>query len=74
VLTCLVGIDSYAQLPEKAEDISPLLVGESIPDVLLKAVDGSEIQVSDIISYGPTVLLFYSYPLYTSISLKNARK
>lgn len=59
LLAGLVGAQSYAQLPEKAEDISPLLVGESIPDALIKAPDGSEHQVLDIISQKPTVLLFY---------------
>ncbi len=59
LLTGLVGFQSYAQLPEKAEDISPLLVGESIPDVALKAPDGSDLQILDILNQKPTVLLLY---------------
>lgn len=31
---------SFAQLPEKPEDISPLLIGEKIPDITLETVDG----------------------------------
>ena len=58
-LAGLAGIQSHAQMPEKAENISPLLIGESIPDGLLKAPDGSQIRISDIISLKPTVLLFY---------------
>ena len=48
-----------AQIPEKAEDISPLLIGEIIPDVILKAPDASDHSVLDIFSKKPTVLLFY---------------
>ncbi|MGQ1890538.1 peroxiredoxin-like family protein [Thermophagus sp. OGC60D27] len=48
-----------AQLPEKAEDISPLLNGESIPDVNVTSPDGKEHRLLDIVSQKPTVLLFY---------------
>lgn len=55
----IIGIQSYAQLPEKAEDISPLLIGEVIPDVQLKAPDTREHSISNILSQKPTVILFY---------------
>lgn len=48
-----------AQLPEKAEDISPLLPGEKIPDVTVKASDGNDHRVMEIFSQKPTVILFY---------------
>ncbi|PKP51386.1 MAG: antioxidant AhpC [Bacteroidetes bacterium HGW-Bacteroidetes-1] len=48
-----------AQIANKAEDISPLLIGESIPDAGLKAPDGSEHRVLNILSKKPTVILFY---------------
>ena len=48
-----------AQVPEKAEDISPLLIGESIPNVELKTTEGSKQSVLNIIGEKPTVLLFY---------------
>lgn len=48
-----------AQIAEKAEDISPLLIGETIPNVELKAADGSANDVFNIIKNKPTVLLFY---------------
>ncbi len=59
VLTGIIGIQSYAQLPEKAEDISPLLIGEVIPDAVLKSPDASDHSVLGIISEKPTILLFY---------------
>jgi peroxiredoxin len=48
-----------AQIAEKAEDISPLLIGENIPDVVLKATDGSSRNILEILGEKPTVLLFY---------------
>jgi len=55
----IVSIPAFAQLPEKDEDISPLLNGETIPDIALKAPDGSTHQVAQIIEEKPTILLFY---------------
>ena len=48
-----------AQIPEKAEDISPLLIGEIISDIVLKAPDASEHSILNILSEKPTVILFY---------------
>lgn len=59
VLTGIIGVQSYAQLPEKAEDISPLLIGEAIPDVVLKSPDASDHSILGIIGEKPTILLFY---------------
>jgi len=48
-----------AQIPERAEDISPLLIGENIPDHILKATDGSDQSVSELFREKPTVLIIY---------------
>ena len=61
LLFLLLGINSglLAQIPENPEDISPLLIGESIPQGALVAPDGSDHSISEIIKNQPTVLLFY---------------
>jgi len=61
VLTVILisGMVSKAQLPEKAEDISPLLNGEILPDAVLKAPDGSEHNLIDLVKQKPSVILFY---------------
>jgi hypothetical protein len=38
-----------AQLPEKAEDISPLLNGEMLPEAVLKSPDGKEHWFSELL-------------------------
>lgn len=48
-----------AQLPEKAEDIAPLLNGETVPDAMLTSPDGKDFHLKKIIQQKPTVLLFY---------------
>ncbi|PWI31074.1 antioxidant AhpC [Flavobacteriaceae bacterium LYZ1037] len=50
---------AQSQIPNKAEDISPLLIGERIPNANLLDVEGHEIQLKDIIKVKPTVLVFY---------------
>jgi len=54
-----IGIHSYAQLPEKAEDVSPLLIGEVLPDNKLRNSEGIEESVLNVLSEKPTVMLFY---------------
>ena len=61
ILTGLVlaGFSVSAQIPERADDISPLLIGEIIPDAILKAPDGSDHSILNVLSNKPTVMLFY---------------
>jgi len=58
-IVAMMPVTSIAQLPDKAEDISPLLYGEKIPKGVLTAPDGETHQVSEIIKKKPTVLLVY---------------
>ncbi|MFO8001747.1 MAG: peroxiredoxin-like family protein [Marinilabilia sp.] len=58
-IIAFLAASTNAQLPQKAEDISPLLFGETIPDVALTATDGTQHQLYSVIKEKPTVLLFY---------------
>jgi len=44
---------------DKAEDVHPLQLGDSIPDGKLKTVDGKTFRLSSEILKKPTVLIFY---------------
>ena len=55
----VIGFQSYAQVADKAADISPLLIGEVFPDILLKSQEASEHSILSILSKKPTVILFY---------------
>jgi len=46
-------------IPEKPEDISPLLNGEKIPTVMLPDASGKNFNLNKAISEKPTVLVFY---------------
>ncbi len=61
ILTLTLGFTAqdFAQLPEKAEDISPLLIGESFPGVEVNSLDGSPISILSIAKEKPTVVIFY---------------
>ncbi len=56
-LSCTSNID--AQVPEKAEDICPLLIGETLPKGNLQDEEGKIILLKDLIEATPTVLVFY---------------
>lgn len=46
-------------IPAKANDISPLLIGEKIPNAVLKSPDNTDVQVRDLLKKKKTVLVFY---------------
>lgn len=48
----------FAQVAEKAEDVSPLLIGERIPGATLKAADGKSVTTSSLWK-GNTILIIY---------------
>ena len=62
-LLVFVAITSLAnaqnQIPENANDISPLLIGEKIPNFALKSTENKEIQIGDLLKKKKTVLVFY---------------
>lgn len=48
-----------AGVPVKAEDISPLLIGESVPELTLVSAAGKDVNLNQTIAQKPTVLIFY---------------
>ncbi len=54
---CTTSID--AQVPEKAEDIAPLLIGEVLPTAVLQDSKGNNVSIQEILKIKPTVLVFY---------------
>jgi peroxiredoxin len=52
---CCIG----QQLPAFAEDISPLLIGETVPDMALLDISRDSVRLSDLLSVKPTVLIVY---------------
>lgn len=48
-----------AQVHENAEDISPLLIGETLPTATLQDMNGVAVDLQNIIKEKPTVLVFY---------------
>lgn len=50
---------SYAQLPAKPEDISPLLVGEIIPNATVQTIDAKPVTINSLLRVKKTILIFY---------------
>ncbi|GAB3023533.1 peroxiredoxin-like family protein [Spirosoma pulveris] len=59
IATFLFAFTVADTIPQKPEDISPLLIGETIPDVHLQSVDGKSVSLSGEVARKPTVLVFY---------------
>ncbi len=58
-LLLILCCQSFGQLPEKAEDVSPLLTGEYFPDVEVTNREGQSISILEVIKEEPSVILFY---------------
>ncbi len=52
------GVD-YSKAALSADQVSPLAVGDTLPDVALKTVDGEEVYLQSMAGEGPLVLIFY---------------
>lgn len=48
-----------ADIPAKPDDISPLLIGETIPDVPVLTMTGQSVSLRSEVAKKPTVLVFY---------------
>ena len=51
-------IDSN-KIPTKANDISPLLIGERIPEIKVTSVQGKSVSIKKVVSQKKTLLIFY---------------
>lgn len=49
----------HAQIAEKAEDVAPLLVGETFPNIEVTGTDEQTIGFLEVLGKKPTVLIFY---------------
>ena len=58
-LFLFVSTIGNAQLPQNAEDISPLLIGETLPEATLLDENGKSINLNAEIAKKKTVLVFY---------------
>jgi peroxiredoxin len=55
----LAFVSPLPDIPGKPEDISPLLVGETIPDVTLVTMAGQPVNLKAEVAKKPTLLVFY---------------
>ena len=50
---------SASKIPTQASDICPIKVGESLPDITLKDINGQSFDLNKAIKQAPTLLIFY---------------
>lgn len=58
-LTGNSALGAETQVADSAEEICPLLVGQSVPDVQLTTVKGRAFDLTEAIAEKPTLLIFY---------------
>lgn len=52
-------LSAQTELPKTAMEISPLLIGEKIPNLSLKSADNVDVNLSDLFANKKTILVFY---------------
>ena len=55
----LLGMQVKGQVPTSALDVSPLLIGEKVPDGKLTDTKGNTVSFSSLVKDKPTVVIFY---------------
>jgi peroxiredoxin len=55
----LVPVVLFSQVPSRAEDVRPKMVGEYVPDLVLKTSQARDIRLHDLLKKKPAVLIFY---------------
>jgi peroxiredoxin len=55
----LIGCSNQQSIPLVAEDISPILIGETLPNGNFQDVEGEFVQLKAILEEKPTILVFY---------------
>lgn len=59
VLVAQAGKDGQVSVAESADKTCPIKVGQSVPNVSLKTVDGKDKRLLDITGQKPSLLIFY---------------
>ena len=54
-----IGCTNQLSIPLVAEDISPILVGETLPNANFQNAEGEYVQLKAVLEEKPTVLVFY---------------
>ena len=54
-----IGCSDQQAIPLVAEDISPILIGETLPNANFQNVEGETVQLKAILEEKPTILIFY---------------
>ena len=59
VLTLAAGWAGAADPAASAEEICPLTIGARLPELTLRAGDGSSVNLNETVAAMPTILVFY---------------
>ncbi|MFT6269475.1 MAG: peroxiredoxin [Alphaproteobacteria bacterium] len=63
ILLSIVSLQVFAvdrtQIRDKAEDVTPLLNGATVPNVTVKTADGSPVSLQALLMQKPAVIVFY---------------
>lgn len=58
-LSAKENTDQYIKIPDSTEDICPILIGDSLPTIVLRTADNTLFDLNAKIAEMPTVLIFY---------------
>lgn len=59
VCSSVFAHDHDKQVALKAEDVCPIKVGETLPDVSLQGIDGKPVSLKALVKGAPSILIFY---------------
>lgn len=75
--TLLAANSTHAKkIPSSAEDVQPIMVGQTLPKITLTGVDGKPVDLNQSVTQQPTLLVFYrgGWCPYCNAHLADLRK
>lgn len=59
LVTVTTVANAQNAVPKSATDIAPLLIGEKIPEIILKSSENTDVQLADLLKKKKSILVFY---------------
>ena len=59
IVLLALSLNVFAQVADKAENVSPLMISQSVPKIDVLSLEGKAVKITDVIKEKPSVLVFY---------------
>ncbi|MBD3223297.1 MAG: redoxin domain-containing protein [Caldithrix sp.] len=72
LMTVTASLKAGDRIANRADEIQPLLIGDNVPNTMVKNIEGQDVRLLDLIKRKPSVVIFYrgGWCPYCNVHLK----